>query len=106
MERGTSKKVKSMRTRPRWVTCLQPRAMVLYEPKLLPRPLSGSTALLQPQSVLVLVIPFNNEGQEERTAELAPSLSGYNSTEHWPYPSQTIITNSIGENTGELDIRA
>lgn len=87
------------------MTCLSPKAIVLPEPELLQRPMSGFTALSQPQSVLVFVTPVNNEGLESRTTELTPSLSDYNTRDHWPYPSQAIRTDSVGGSTVELAIR-
>lgn len=74
---------------------------MLYEPKLLPRPLSGSMALLQPQSVLVLVIPFNNEGQEERTAQswlhpfLAITLRSTGPTPHRPLELTLLVRTRV-----------
>lgn len=70
--RGRTEEVKAMRNLLRRVACLLSGAMVMSGPGLLPRPMSGSMALLQPLSVLVSVVSVTTESQEERAAESWP----------------------------------
>lgn len=53
MDRDISEEVKAERIRLKRVASLPLRAMVLSRPGLLPGPISGFKALMQPQSVLM-----------------------------------------------------
>lgn len=97
VERNGSEEVKVMRNMLRWMACLPPRAMVMSWPQLLPRPLLGSEALLQLQSVLMFLVPITTKGQEVRTVQSWPSYSsrGCNTRESWPCLSPDAVLRRV-----------
>lgn len=81
MDRGRSEEVREVRSRLRWVPRMPPGAMVMSRSGLLLGP------MMQPWSVLMPEAPDTTKGREDRTAELAPPLTGCNTRENWSCPS-------------------
>lgn len=62
MDRDISEEVKAVRIRLKMVASLPLRAMVYSRPGLLPGPIFGFMALMQPQSVLMFKTPDISKG--------------------------------------------
>lgn len=69
VKRAISVEAKAVRSGLIWVACLLPGAMVKVQPGLLPRIMSGSTALMQPWSVLMSMATVTTEGKTLRMPE-------------------------------------
>lgn len=91
-----------------WPT-LSPRVMVLSGLRLLQRTISGSVALLQPQSVLMYMVPITTADSEDRAAQSCsyPSLAAtVGRTDPAPYLGSTMELASLAGLLGEPALKA
>lgn len=114
MHRDLSEEVKVWRSGMRSVARFPPRALVIFGSRLQPGPTSGFIALLQPQSVLMSMVPESTYGQNDMAVQLSPPFTECKSCpssaealrrESCASPGQQTRADPVHRGKGELALR-